>query len=75
MTRCCVKPWPATSTPPPPVPLSPPQPHELLTSSSLPPHPEASDPPGPHPGDTCPGAISLSRLVSTHPTFRLAPEH
>lgn len=38
MTRCCVKPWPATSTAPPPQLLS----HHLSpTSSSLP-------PPSPH---------------------------
>ena len=55
--------------------LSPPQCREFLASSSFPTHPEASDPPGPYPGDTCPGAIFLSQLISTYPTLRLAPAH
>lgn len=55
--------------------LSPPQCHEFLASFSLPTYPEASDPPGPYSGNSCPGAISLSQLVSTYPTLRLVSAH
>ena len=44
-----------------------PQHHEGPALSSFPKHPDASDPPGPYPGDTCPGDISPSQIVSTCP--------